>query len=202
MYAFAETEQLNIGLFVQWLPPCMSKRAEIDTTSSCFPMAGPCGARTRASIGQLKVASLKAALTSTGSATMNNTITVIGYVGQNPHAIAFEDTGNKVVKFSVAVKEFSANNDEDKTLWLDIDAWNGLGERVLKAVTKGREIVIHGRLALTTFNKEVNGTKVEITKPLIKLTSFHLCGRKPADVQSESNDIASRKKARLSSVKN
>ncbi|MBX3151462.1 single-stranded DNA-binding protein [Candidatus Obscuribacterales bacterium] len=133
---------------------------------------------------------------------MNNTITVIGYVGQNPHAIAFEDTGNKVVKFSVAVKEFSANNDEDKTLWLDIDAWNGLGERVLKAVTKGREIVIHGRLALTTFNKEVNGTKVEITKPLIKLTSFHLCGRKPADVQSESNDIASRKKARLSSVKN
>jgi single-stranded DNA-binding protein len=54
---------------------------------------------------------------------MNNTITVIGYVGQNPHAIAFEDTGNKVVKFSVAVKEFSANNEEDKTLWLDIDAW-------------------------------------------------------------------------------
>jgi hypothetical protein len=48
----------------------------------------------------------------------------------------------------------------------------------------------------------VNGTKVEITKPLIKLTSFHLCGRKPADGQSESNDIASRKKARLSSVKN
>ncbi len=53
---------------------------------------------------------------------MNNTITVVGYVGQNPHKIDFEDTGNKVVKFSVAVKEFSANTDENKTLWLDIEA--------------------------------------------------------------------------------
>lgn|GEM_PF-5123244 len=71
MYAFVETEQLNIGLLVRWLPPCMSERAETDTTSSRFPMAGPYGARPRASIGQLKAASLKAALTSTGGATMN-----------------------------------------------------------------------------------------------------------------------------------
>ncbi|MGH2639444.1 MAG: single-stranded DNA-binding protein, partial [Rhabdochlamydiaceae bacterium] len=54
---------------------------------------------------------------------MNNTITVIGYVGQNPHTISFEDTGNKLVKFSVAVKEFSSNTDEDKTMWIDVDAW-------------------------------------------------------------------------------
>ena len=38
---------------------------------------------------------------------------------------------NKVVKFSVAVKEYSANADEEKTMWIDIDAWNGLGDRVL-----------------------------------------------------------------------
>lgn len=70
---------------------------------------------------------------------MNNTITIVGYVGQNPRAISFEDTGNQVVKFSVAVKEFSSNTDDNKTLWLDVDAWNGLGERVLKTITKGRE---------------------------------------------------------------
>ncbi|MBX3073298.1 hypothetical protein KF728_14945 [Candidatus Obscuribacterales bacterium] len=33
---------------------------------------------------------------------MNNTISVIGYVGQQPHPISFGDSGNKVVKFSVA----------------------------------------------------------------------------------------------------
>ncbi len=134
---------------------------------------------------------------------MNNTITVIGYVGQNPHTIAFEDTGNKVVKFSIAVKEFSANSDESRTLWLDVDAWNGLGERVLKTITKGREVVVHGRLALSTFNKEVSGTKVEVTKPIIKLTSFHLCGRKPSssEAQAESSSTATRK-SRLTTIKN
>lgn len=135
---------------------------------------------------------------------MNNTITLVGYVGQNPHTIAFEDTGNKVVKFSLAVKELSSNTDENKTLWLDVDAWNGLGERVLKTITKGREVVIHGRLALSTFNKEVNGQKVEVTKPIIKLTSFHLCGRKPSsEEQNEaSGTTPSTKKGRLSAVKN
>ncbi len=135
---------------------------------------------------------------------MNNTISVIGYVGQQPHSISFGDTGNKVVKFSVAVKEFSANTDENKTLWIDCDAWNGIGDRVLKSVTKGREILVHGRLALSTFSKEVNGVKVEMTKPIIKLTSFHLCGRKPSsDAQDEvTSTSSSSKKSRLSAVKN
>lgn len=135
---------------------------------------------------------------------MNNTISVIGYVGQQPHSISFGDTGNKVVKFSVAVKEFSANTDENKTLWIDCDAWNGIGDRVLKSVTKGREILVHGRLALSTFSKEVNGVKVEVTKPVIKLTSFHLCGRKPSsDAQDEViSTSSSSKKSRLSAVKN
>ncbi|MBK9142722.1 MAG: single-stranded DNA-binding protein [Candidatus Melainabacteria bacterium] len=135
---------------------------------------------------------------------MNNTISVIGYVGQQPHSISFGDTGNKVVKFSVAVKEFSANTDENKTLWIDCDAWNGIGDRVLKSVTKGREILVHGRLALSTFSKEVNGVKVEVTKPVIKLTSFHLCGRKPSsDAQDEATSaMPSTKKSRLSAVKN
>ncbi len=63
-----------------------------------------------------------------------------------------------------------------------------MGERALKTITKGREVVINGRLALSTYSKEVNGTKVQLTKPVIKLTGFHLCGRKPTsndDMPSE-----------------
>jgi single-stranded DNA-binding protein len=82
---------------------------------------------------------------------------------------------------------------------------NGLGERVLKTITKGREVVVHGRLALSTFNKEVNGVKVEMTKPVVKLTSFHLCGRKPSsaaeETQTEPSEASTSKKARLSAVK-
>lgn len=110
---------------------------------------------------------------------MNNSITIVGHVGQEPHTVTFGDTGNKVVKFSVAVKEFTNKDEEDKTMWIDVDAWNGLGERALKTITKGREVVIQGRLAISIYSKEVNGTQVKMTKPVIKLTSFHLCGKKP-----------------------
>lgn len=116
---------------------------------------------------------------------MNNSITIVGRVGDNPKAIVFEKTENKVVKFSVAVKEYSANSDEDKTMWLDVESWNLLGDRVLKTVTKGREVVVTGRLALTTYTTKKNGVEVQVTKPVIKLQSYHLCGKKPAREEQE-----------------
>ena len=53
----------------------------------------------------------------------NNSITVVGHVGKYISTKTFEDTGNKVVKFSVAVKELSPNSDGEKTLWINVDAW-------------------------------------------------------------------------------
>ena len=66
---------------------------------------------------------------------MNNSITIVGHVGRAPQSKDFDDTGNKVVKFSVAVKEYSSSSDEQKTMRIDVDAWNGLGNRVLDGVT-------------------------------------------------------------------
>lgn len=110
---------------------------------------------------------------------MNNQVTLVGHIGQDPIAYPFGDDGKQVVKFSIAVREYSPNTDEEKTLWFDVDAWNGLGDRVMKAVTKGREVVLIGRLSLNTYSKEISGVTVQVTKPVIKLSSFHLCGRKP-----------------------
>jgi single stranded DNA-binding protein len=133
---------------------------------------------------------------------MNNSITVIGHVGQAPHTVTFGDTGNKVVKFSVAVKEFSSNTEDEKTLWIDVDAWNGLGDRVLKTISKGREVVVYGRLAISNYAKDVDGIKVQMTKPVIKLTSFHLCGKKPtsneeAQTEEPKQDAPKRKLSAL-----
>ncbi len=38
---------------------------------------------------------------------MNNQLTVIGRIGQNPKVRTFGDSTNKVVKFSIAVTEYS-----------------------------------------------------------------------------------------------
>lgn len=122
----------------------------------------------------------------------NNTISVIGYVGKHIRVKKMADSNNKVVKFSVGVREYSANKDKQTTLWFDVDAWNGLGDRVEQLVTTGREIKIDGRLALNTYNGEKDGVKYEITRPVIKLTSFYLCGRKPAGKDESQGELTFR----------
>jgi single stranded DNA-binding protein len=132
---------------------------------------------------------------------MNNQITIVGHVGQAPASVSFKDSDNKVVKFSVAVKEFSNKTDEVRTMWLDVDAWNGLGERVLETITSGREVVVTGRLAISEYTKEINGVKVKMSKPLIKLTSCHLCGKKPvSEGETTSEEKSEPKKRKLATV--
>ena len=128
---------------------------------------------------------------------MNNQLTIIGRVGQDPRAVSFADTGNKVVKFSLGVTEYSSKKEEEKTLWIDVDCWNGLGERVMQTITKGREVLLTGRLAINVFTKEVDGKTVEVHKPILKLTSFHLCGPKPTTAEKV-DDAESKKAARKS----
>ena len=131
---------------------------------------------------------------------MNNFVSVVGHVGKNPSVKVF-DTGKKLAKFSIAVKEYSPNREEPITLWFDVDAWEGLAERVQKTITKGREVVLSGRLSMSTYTKEENGIKMQITKPVIKLTSFTLCGRKP-DTKEEAPvaEIKEESKARKKSA--
>jgi single stranded DNA-binding protein len=124
---------------------------------------------------------------------MNNQLTIIGRVGQEPRVVAFPDTGNKVVKFSLAVTEYSNKSDEESTLWIDVDAWNGCGDRVTQTITKGREVLLTGRLAINTYTKEDNGKTVEVHKPVLKLTSFHLCGSKPAVTESSGEEPAKKR---------
>jgi single-strand DNA-binding protein len=128
---------------------------------------------------------------------MNNQITIVGHVGQNPIERSVAD--DKVVKFSVAVKEFSTNN-EKKTMWIDVDAWNKLGDLVMGNVTKGREVAITGRLAINQFTKEEDGVLVKMSKPVIKLTSFHLCGARPIPVSETVADEKPARRKRLAAV--
>jgi len=114
---------------------------------------------------------------------MNNQLAVIGRIGQNPKIRTFGDSDNKVVKFSIDVTEYSSKKDEETTLWIDVDAWNGLGDRVLKTITKGREVLLTGRLAINVYPRQEGDKTIEVHKPVLKLTSFHLCGPKPQEVE-------------------
>ena len=119
---------------------------------------------------------------------MNNQLTLVGYVGQNPRTKVFADTNNKVVKFSVGVKEFSGG--EETTLWVDVDAWNGLGDRVLQTITKGREVVLTGRLGINHIPAKEDNGNCEQFKAVLKLSSFHLCGPKPKAAEEETPQVS------------
>jgi single stranded DNA-binding protein len=110
---------------------------------------------------------------------MFNQVSLVGRVGQAPVSTTFADTDNKLAKFSLAVAEYSSREDNPEPMWVDVESWNGLAERVIKTITEGREVVITGRLSISKYTKEINGVKVEMKKPVIKLSGFHLCGRKP-----------------------
>jgi single stranded DNA-binding protein len=129
---------------------------------------------------------------------MFNQITLVGRAGGNPVATTFTDTDNKVAKFSLAVAEYSSKVENPKPMWVDVESWNGLADRVMKTITEGREVVITGRLSISKYNKEINGVQVEMKVPVIKLTGFHLCGAKPKaeeEVPTESKPAAKKRKA-------
>lgn len=124
---------------------------------------------------------------------MNNQITLIGRVGQNPVSTTFTDTDNKLAKFSLAVADYSSKTDNPEPMWIDVESWNGLADRVMKYITEGREVAIAGRLSISKYIKEINGVKVEMKRPVVKLSGFHLCGKKPESENSSSETKSARK---------
>lgn len=128
---------------------------------------------------------------------MNNQITLIGRVGQAPVSTTFTDTDNKVAKFSLAVADFSSKTDNPEPMWIDVESWNGLADRVMKTITEGREVAIAGRLLISRYTKDINGTKVEMKRPVVKLSGFHLCGPKPKSENKEGEAKTATKKVKV-----
>lgn len=106
---------------------------------------------------------------------MNNSITIIGHVGNKPELLTFS-FGKTMAKFSVAV-----NDGDKRTLWFTGQAWNDSSKRVVDIITKGREILIQGRLGVELYKTKKGEAGAAL---IIKIMSFHLCGKKPQEASS------------------
>lgn len=125
---------------------------------------------------------------------MNNTLILVGRVSVQPSVKVYED-GNKLVKFAIAVKEFGADSKESAPMFVNVDARNGLGERVMEHVTVGREVVLQGRLAINESSKQFGGETLKLKHPYLKLREIHFCGPKPnGEGKPEESKTKSRKK--------
>ncbi len=86
--------------------------------------------------------------------TLRNKVQLIGNLGNDPEIIALE-SGRKLAKFSLATNESykDVNGEKQtKTDWHNIVAWGKTAEIIEKYVTKGKEVVVEGKL--TTRNYE------------------------------------------------
>jgi len=80
--------------------------------------------------------------------------TLIGHVGNQPE-LRTTPNGKKVAVFSLAIN----NRRRDTTTWFKIEAWNGLGEKVVMPyVKKGDPVAVTIQdLTLETWNAKEGG---------------------------------------------
>lgn len=85
---------------------------------------------------------------------IRNRVILCGHLGQDPETKVFEN-GKTFTKFSVATNE-TYKNDRGETVtetqWHNLVTWNGMAKRAAKILTKGREVVIEGKLVTRQYN--------------------------------------------------
>jgi single stranded DNA-binding protein len=114
-----------------------------------------------------------------------NTITIVGHVGNDPKFDSFPSGKNRV-QFSLPIRDF-ANNTEGKAHWLLCEGWDKVAERA-KYITKGREVVITGRLSFHSWDKEVDGEQQKQRRPVVIIGSFQLCGKRSTEDKNPGED--------------
>ncbi len=130
---------------------------------------------------------------------MNNNINLVGRVVDAPVKKSIPAKDTTVAEFSVAVKDYSKKGQENDAIYFDVKAFNGSVDRVMEYITKGREIVINGRVSVENYKRK-DGTQV--IKYVVILNGFHLCGSKldkaepaPEPADSDSKEKKTKKTA-------
>jgi len=117
---------------------------------------------------------------------MNNSITLIGRLTHDLKVQTFEDKKTRV-SFSIAVKDYDK---EKEPTYFDIQCWNGVAERAQTLLNKGKEVVLVGRMQNYTYEKNVEGTKIQLKAWYVQMTNFHVSGKKTDSEQKVSESPA------------
>ncbi|MER3376124.1 MAG: single-stranded DNA-binding protein [Allomuricauda sp.] len=107
---------------------------------------------------------------------LKNKVQLIGNLGNDPEIITMEN-GNKLAKFSIATNETYKNSEGEKvtdTQWHNIVAWGKLAEIAENYLTKGKEVMIEGKLMSRSYETK-EGEKRYITE--VKCNEMLMLGK-------------------------
>ena len=84
-----------------------------------------------------------------------NRVQLIGRLGRDPES-KFTPTGKKVTQFSLAVSRRwkSAGETKEYTEWVNIEAWERLGEVCQEYLQKGSLVYVEGRLRTNRYEED------------------------------------------------
>jgi single-strand DNA-binding protein len=107
-----------------------------------------------------------------------NRVQLIGYLGKDPET-RFTPTGKKVAHFSLGVTQRwkSAGETKESTEWVNVEAWERLGEVAQEYLKKGSLVYVEGRLKTDRY--EDKGETKHYTKVVALALQF--LDRKPAE---------------------
>ena len=109
-----------------------------------------------------------------------NRVQLIGRLGKDPES-RFTPTGKKVVNFSLAVsnrRKSAEGETREFTEWVNIEAWERLGEICQQYLHKGSLIFLEGRLKTDKYDDKSGETKY-FTKVVAQ--AMQMLDRKPEE---------------------
>lgn len=108
-----------------------------------------------------------------------NRVQLIGRLGRDPES-RYTPTGRKVVHFSLAVSNRWKSEEgeiKESTEWINVEAWERLGEVSQEFLKKGSLIYVEGRMKTDRY--EENGISRFFTKVVASTIQF--LDKKPAE---------------------
>jgi single-strand DNA-binding protein len=121
-----------------------------------------------------------------------NRVQLIGYLGKNPES-KYTPTGRKVTDFPIAVTSRWKSRDgeaRESTEWVNIEAWERLGEVCQEYLTKGSLVYVEGRLK--THRYEDEGETKYFTKVVAQTIQFLSDNRDDESLLEELTRLARR----------
>ena len=101
-----------------------------------------------------------------------NRVIVMGNLTRDPDVRATGATGMKVARLGIAVNERRRDRNgqvQEFPVFVDVDAWDKLAELCGQYLSKGRSILVEGRLQMDTWEKEgVRHQKLKVRATTIK----------------------------------
>jgi len=109
--------------------------------------------------------------------TLRNKVSLIGRLGAQPEVTTFE-TGKTLARFTMATNEsYKDKNGQwhENTQWHTVNAWGRIAERAKKALNKGQEVILEGKLIHQSYETKT-GEKRYAT--IIEATEFLVLNQK------------------------